>query len=331
MKRKLRGIKRQDIQLDFILYRVDVPIRGLSDVDSERDRHLAGGGGEDHHAGARLRRLCRDVGVPDQPLCPRIPRRSARPARPWPERRALHPVHHAGVGGRLNAMAEALRLPEKFMLVGHSFGGSICVEYANAYPERLEKLILIATAGEYPLPRAALALRASRRPLSGPGGNIAPLERRDPRPEAYDAQQYAQLAGLAAAEKTPHAHAGHHGRAGPLLSRVRFSKKWARWCQVPRSLTWARPSTRCSLSATRRSIGPSSAFRPGRRRGSVSPGGSRPPRPNRLGQPSLAQELWQVHAASPFPFRRQPLHQISGSGGRPGAQSGRRRCSTAPG
>ncbi|MCZ7673330.1 MAG: hypothetical protein M5U34_42565 [Chloroflexi bacterium] len=34
--------------------------------------------------------------------------------------------------------------------------GSIAVEYANAYPERLEKLVLIATAGEYPLPKAAV-------------------------------------------------------------------------------------------------------------------------------------------------------------------------------
>ena len=33
MKRKLRGIKQRDIQLDFSLYRVDVPIRGFSDMD----------------------------------------------------------------------------------------------------------------------------------------------------------------------------------------------------------------------------------------------------------------------------------------------------------
>ena len=32
MKRKLRGVKRRDIQLDFDLYRVNVPIRGLSDA-----------------------------------------------------------------------------------------------------------------------------------------------------------------------------------------------------------------------------------------------------------------------------------------------------------
>ena len=33
MKRKLRGIKRQDIQLDFTLYRVDVPIPGVSNAN----------------------------------------------------------------------------------------------------------------------------------------------------------------------------------------------------------------------------------------------------------------------------------------------------------
>ena len=32
MKRKLRGLKRRDIQPDFSLYRVDVPIRGIPDL-----------------------------------------------------------------------------------------------------------------------------------------------------------------------------------------------------------------------------------------------------------------------------------------------------------
>jgi len=48
----------------------------------------------------------------------------------------------------INAIAETLRLPERFVLIGHSFGGSISVEYANACPERLEKLVSISTAGE---------------------------------------------------------------------------------------------------------------------------------------------------------------------------------------
>jgi pimeloyl-ACP methyl ester carboxylesterase len=32
MKRKLRGLKSRNIQLDFSLYRVDVPIRGIPDM-----------------------------------------------------------------------------------------------------------------------------------------------------------------------------------------------------------------------------------------------------------------------------------------------------------
>ncbi|MCF2140320.1 MAG: alpha/beta fold hydrolase [Candidatus Lokiarchaeota archaeon] len=45
--------------------------------------------------------------------------------------------------------------PEKFILIGHSFGGSICVEFVSKYPERIEKLILLSTAGEYPLSKPA--------------------------------------------------------------------------------------------------------------------------------------------------------------------------------
>jgi len=64
----------------------------------------------------------------------------------------------------LQAIVEDLNLPEKFILVAHSFGGSIAVEYANAHADRLEKLVLISTAGEYPLPKIAeLATRIPAR------------------------------------------------------------------------------------------------------------------------------------------------------------------------
>ena len=33
MKRRVQGIKHRDIQLDFSLYRVDVPLRGLQDAE----------------------------------------------------------------------------------------------------------------------------------------------------------------------------------------------------------------------------------------------------------------------------------------------------------
>jgi pimeloyl-ACP methyl ester carboxylesterase len=48
------------------------------------------------------------------------------------------------------------KVKRPFILVGHSFGGSICVEYATRYPDHLEKLILIATPGAFPLPRQAM-------------------------------------------------------------------------------------------------------------------------------------------------------------------------------
>ncbi len=155
MKRKLRGLKRQDIQLDFSLYRVDVPIRGLADValsvidiwpeGAERTImfvHGYAGCAETweyqiNHFARQYRVVAPDLrghGQSDAPFT----------AYTMPE-----------LVDDINTIADMLKLPERFILVGHSFGGSICVEYANACPERLEKLILISTAGEYPLPRAA--------------------------------------------------------------------------------------------------------------------------------------------------------------------------------
>ncbi len=49
-----------------------------------------------------------------------------------------------------NALA-LLQIAERFILIGHSFGGALATEYALAHPERIEHLILIATAGEFRL------------------------------------------------------------------------------------------------------------------------------------------------------------------------------------
>jgi long-chain acyl-CoA synthetase len=155
MKRRLRGLKRTAIQLDFDLYRVDVPIRGLADAElSVIDIwpegvektivfvHGYAGCAEtwEHQINYFVRSYrvvapdLRGHGQSDAPLTQYT----------MPE-----------LVADIQTIAETLDLPEKFVLAGHSFGGAICVEYANAHPERLEKLVLIATAGEYPLPRLA--------------------------------------------------------------------------------------------------------------------------------------------------------------------------------
>ncbi len=152
MKRKLRGLKRRDIQLDFNLYRVDVPIRGLvgaelSVIDIwpegvEKTLMFVHG-----YAGCaetwefQLNYFARSYRV----VAPDLRGHGQSDA-------PLTQYTMAELVADLNTITEELNFPEKFVLVGHSFGGSICVEYANAYPERLEKLVLIATAGEYPLP-----------------------------------------------------------------------------------------------------------------------------------------------------------------------------------
>jgi long-chain acyl-CoA synthetase len=52
-----------------------------------------------------------------------------------------------------------LKVKGKFVLVGHSYGGAIATEYALKNPDRMERLILMATAGEFKLqPMLKLAL-----------------------------------------------------------------------------------------------------------------------------------------------------------------------------
>jgi len=155
MRQKLRGLKRQDIQLDYDLYRVNVPIPGLSDmalsvVDIWPEGaqkalvfvHGYAGCAETWEYQINHFALNHRVVAPDL-------RGHGQSDAPFTDYVMSELVSD------LDAIARVLGLPEKFVLVGHSFGGAICVEYANAHPERLEKLILIATAGEYPLPKAA--------------------------------------------------------------------------------------------------------------------------------------------------------------------------------
>ena len=46
---------------------------------------------------------------------------------------------------------EILKVNTPFVLVGHSFGGALVTEFALNHPERIEGLILMATAGEFKL------------------------------------------------------------------------------------------------------------------------------------------------------------------------------------
>lgn len=155
---KPRGLKQREIQLDLDLYRVEIPIPGLSGVNlsvvdinpegSDKAIFLLHGYAgvaetweyQINYFGHQYR-----VVVPDL-------RGHGQSDAPYTEYTMPELV------ADIDAVADFLNLPEKFILIGHSFGGSICIEYAVARPERLEKLILIATAGEYPLPKSASML-----------------------------------------------------------------------------------------------------------------------------------------------------------------------------
>ncbi len=64
-----------------------------------------------------------------------------------------------------------LNVTTPFVLVGHSFGGAIATDYTLNHPDHIEKLILIATAGEFklnPLFRLGLSLPVSVLRVIGP-------------------------------------------------------------------------------------------------------------------------------------------------------------------
>jgi long-chain acyl-CoA synthetase len=158
MKKKLRGLKRRDIQLDLSLYRVEVPIRGLSDVKlsvvdlwPERAEKtimfIHGYAGCAETWEFQINHFAREYRI----IAPDL-RGHGQSDAPFTEYTMSELVDD------INSVAEMLNLPKKFVLIGHSFGGSICIEYAHAHSERLEKLVLISTAGEYPLPRGASLL-----------------------------------------------------------------------------------------------------------------------------------------------------------------------------
>ncbi|MBU1662289.1 MAG: alpha/beta fold hydrolase [Chloroflexi bacterium] len=74
------------------------------------------------------------------------------------------PYHMAQIQTDLENALDVLGVAGKFVLVGHSFGGAVAAEYAAAHPNRIEKLVLIATTGEFhlnPLYRFLLRLPVS--------------------------------------------------------------------------------------------------------------------------------------------------------------------------
>jgi long-chain acyl-CoA synthetase len=156
MKKKLRGVKRSDILFDFDLYRRAVPIPGVAGAElsvldlwpegaEQTIVFLHGYAGIleswEHQINYFAMHNYRVV-APDL-------RGHGQSDAPYTRYTMEELV------ADMFAITQTLDFPPQFTLVAHSFGGSIAVEYANAHPEQLDKLVLIATAGEYPLPRIA--------------------------------------------------------------------------------------------------------------------------------------------------------------------------------
>src|SRR3990172_2774631 len=132
MKRKLRGLRRGVEGLASTLCRVSVPIRGLSNAylsvidlwPEGVERTLlfvhgyAGVAETWEHQLSHFARSFRVV-APDL-------RGHGQSDAPFTNYTMDELVED------IESVRETLHLPERFVLVGHSFGGSICIEYAAA-------------------------------------------------------------------------------------------------------------------------------------------------------------------------------------------------------
>jgi long-chain acyl-CoA synthetase len=154
MSRRLRGFSRSNISLDYNLYRVGVPISGVIDdvlsvIDIQPEGveqtmvlvHGYAGCAETWEHQINYFSSTWRVIAPDL-------RGHGMSDAPYSEYTMPELVND------LYGITQDLGLPKKFVLVGHSFGGSLCTEYALAHPEQIDRLVLIATAGEWPLPKA---------------------------------------------------------------------------------------------------------------------------------------------------------------------------------
>ncbi len=92
-------------------------------------------------AGLRLERGLRMVYL-DQ-------RGSGRSERPWTGHYATDTLV-----ADVEALRAALGVPQ-LVLIGHSFGGTLALEYAAAHPDRVARLVLVSAAGDLPAACAA--------------------------------------------------------------------------------------------------------------------------------------------------------------------------------
>lgn len=148
------------MKVDLELYRQDVrvsvrPLVRLSiiDIAPEQPQHtlvfLHGFGGRAIQWSAQLRHFADTERVIALDL--RGHGRSDKPSGDY---------HMPTLQADLISVLDALGVNEKVVLVGHSFGGAIASEFAVAHPERVERLVLMATAGQFKLnPLYRLLLR----------------------------------------------------------------------------------------------------------------------------------------------------------------------------
>ena len=159
------------MDIDLELYRREVrvssnPLVRLSAIDISPDRprrtivFLHGFGGQAVQWRFQLQKFSRDNRVIALDL--RGHGRSDKPASTY----SMDEIQ-----ADLNVALNALCVEEPFTLVGHSFGGAVATEFALHHADRLERLILVATTGEFklnPLFRFALHLPAVFLRAAGP-------------------------------------------------------------------------------------------------------------------------------------------------------------------
>jgi long-chain acyl-CoA synthetase len=139
------------MNVDLELYRREVrvsaePLIRLSAIDISPDRpkrtfvFIHGFGGKATQWVYQLRKFSRDNRVIALDL--RGHGRSDKP-------RSSYSMEE--IQADLDTALDVLDVEEQFVLAGHSFGGAVVSEYAHRHPERVEGLILTATAGEFKL------------------------------------------------------------------------------------------------------------------------------------------------------------------------------------